>query len=259
MIDSFRVDTSFLNWTKVFIIMWAVFFILFPVFHQAQKGYLVPTTSLTTFLADVPVHLAIWFDKSSNDVLSVKEKRKRTASTCSWQDWKREERYSKATTNIYIYNLFHCQNSYFTLTGNRWSNLRKVFSPQSHSCRRKKSTFPLSLSFTGQYTTLVSIPSTTKHTFAKELLHFLFTFTLTGLSHTCCFIVHVGYVVACKTCSKRCFPRTTLASEEDLIVDCVHSCMWRHHWRLQQSCKRVLLWISDFEYYLPKYTVMLSL
>lgn len=103
MIDSFRVDSSFLNWTKVSMIMWAVFF---PVFHQAQKGYLVPTTSLTTFLADVPVHLAIWFNKSSNDVLSVKEKRKRMASTCSWQDWKREERYFQATTNIYIYICF---------------------------------------------------------------------------------------------------------------------------------------------------------
>lgn len=78
---------------------------------------------------------------------------------------------------IYIYMcVFPYWNSYFTLTGNRWSNLRKAFSPQSHSWRRKKSTFPLSLSFTGQYTTVVSIPSTTKHTFAKELLQGLFVF-----------------------------------------------------------------------------------
>lgn len=45
----------------------------------------MPTTTLTR---DVPVHRVIWFDRSSKDVLSVKEKRRRTASTCSWQDWK---------------------------------------------------------------------------------------------------------------------------------------------------------------------------
>lgn len=55
---------------------------------QHKKGYLVPTTSLTTFLPDFPVHLSIWFGRSSKDVLSENEKRKRTASTCSWQDWK---------------------------------------------------------------------------------------------------------------------------------------------------------------------------
>lgn len=34
MIDSFRVDSSFLNWTKVSIIMWAVFFPLFSIKHK---------------------------------------------------------------------------------------------------------------------------------------------------------------------------------------------------------------------------------
>lgn len=61
----------------------------------------------------------------------------------------------------FTFSLLMYENTlYFIRTGSKWSNLRKAFSPQSHSCRRKKSTLPLSLSFTGQYTTVVSIPWT---------------------------------------------------------------------------------------------------
>lgn len=55
------------------------------------KGYFVPTTSFTTLPTDGPVHLAIWVDRSSKDIRSVKENRKRTASTCSLQDCNRKK------------------------------------------------------------------------------------------------------------------------------------------------------------------------
>lgn len=57
-------------------------------FRKNTRGYFVPTTNFTTCASGVPVHLAIWLDRSSKDVLSVKENRKRTASTCSLQAWK---------------------------------------------------------------------------------------------------------------------------------------------------------------------------
>ena len=145
---------------------------------EIAKGYLVPTTIFTTWPADVPAHLVIWLDRSSNDVLSVKEKRKRTASTCSWQDWKthKDQRLRK--------NIWCGDDSFptwicFIRTGNKWPNLRKAFSPQSHSCRRKNSTLPLSLSFTGQCTTVVSIPGTTKHKLDERLWpHYLLNWEL---------------------------------------------------------------------------------
>lgn len=62
---------------------------------------------------------------------------------------------------------------------------------------------------------------------------FLSDFKTKGSVLTCCFTVHIGYSMASKTSSKRGFPDTSLAGDEDLVVDCVHSCMWRHHWRLQ--------------------------
>ena len=52
----------------------------------------MPTTSFATRPTDGPVHFPIWLDRSSKDGLSVKENRKRTASTCSLQDWKTQDR-----------------------------------------------------------------------------------------------------------------------------------------------------------------------
>ncbi|KAF3856205.1 hypothetical protein F7725_016928, partial [Dissostichus mawsoni] len=60
------------------------------VHEKNVRGYLVPTTNFTTRPTGAPVHLAIWFDRSSKEVLSVKENRKRTASTCSLQAWRQE-------------------------------------------------------------------------------------------------------------------------------------------------------------------------
>lgn len=40
---------------------------------------------------------------------------------------------------------------------------------------------------------------------------------------TFCFIVHVGNIHACQTCSQRGLPNPTLATDEDLVVNCVHS------------------------------------
>lgn len=62
-----------------------------------------------------------------------------------------------------------CIASNLIHTGSKWSNLHKAFSPQSHNCRRKKSTLPFSLSFTGQYTTVVWIPSTASKTWQERL------------------------------------------------------------------------------------------
>lgn len=54
---------------------------------------------------------------------------------------------------------------------------------------------------------------------------------------TCCFVVSVRNILACETCSKSSFPNSTLARDEDLIMNCVHSFMWGHHWRLQKACE----------------------
>lgn len=79
-----------------------------------SRGYLVPTTTLTR---DVPVHRVIWFGRSSKDVLSVKEKRRRTASTCSWQDWKTKE-WRMKTSKTWIFWLFSCAGSINLPEGN---------------------------------------------------------------------------------------------------------------------------------------------
>lgn len=180
MVDPFQVDSSFLNWTKVFIIMravWGYIYFLFSIKHKKDTWCQPPVWQHSLQMSP-----STWqSDLTSHQMMSCQWKRRGKEQRPPAPDRTEREKKDIVRPQIYISTyiyLFHYPNSYFTLTGNRWSNLREAFSPQSHSCRRKKSTLPLSLSFTGQYTTLVSIPSTTKHAFAKELLHFLFTFTL---------------------------------------------------------------------------------
>lgn len=58
--------------------------------------------------------------------------------------------------------------------------------------------------------------------------------------------MQVRNIQSCKTCSERSFPDSTLARDEDLIVNCVHSYVWGHHRRLQQACRQVLKETSKY-------------
>lgn len=210
------------------------------------KGYLVPTTNFTTRPTDV--HLAIWLDRSSKEVLSVKENRKRTASTCSLQDWKTQGTVIWQKIWCIILFLFHIHNSiqilYILGANGQICARRSLHSPTAADGRKALCHFlsaslantPLLSQYLQQQKINWTNISLTWFTFTLKQLFKILCPVSVEQGPTCGFIVHVRNIQACKTCSKSSFPDSTLARDEDLIVNRVHSYMWGHHRRFQQTC-----------------------
>lgn len=209
-----------------------------------KKGYLVPITTLTT---DGSFHLAVWLDRSSKDVLSMKEKRKRTASACSLQDWREDHR-----SSLSVWVLLHvllCGMEKWNLqeANDQICARRSLHSPKAANGRRGPcrclSASPASTPLWSQCLQNQADPREEP----RDAVWRSFILENRSVLHTqltCGLVVHAGKVPACKASSKCGFANPTFARHEDFIMNGVHGHMRGHHRRLQQACWTHLTWKS---------------